>query len=339
MQKKQPPQQPLSELRQDLVSGNWTLISPARAARPHAPTSAAAQKQITKANCPFEDLIVAAGGKKPLLQYGTSKLWRLGIIENKYPALRHEAACPAFFKDGPYQHLGGVGRHEILVTRDHQKNFSQLSPGAAFEVFLATAERFRALKEDPCLQYMLLFQNYGVSAGASQPHPHYQIITTPVTPPGVAHSLEGARQYFEKHQRCVHCVMINHELKAKKRIIYENEHAVVFAPFASTYKYELRVFPKHHHARFEQTPEEELSAVSLALQKALGALRKSLRDPDYNFLVHTAPLKDESSYKRYHWHIEITPRLQIFAGFEIGTGMVINPVAPEDAAAILRKYI
>lgn len=131
--------------------------------------------------------------------------------------------------------------------------------------------------------------------------------------------------------------MIDWEKKQKKRIVYENAGAIAFTPFVSKNTYEIRVFPKTHLPFFENTLDEEIDYAVDALQSVLKKVEKNLNDPDYNFFIHTAPIKNKEKYKMYHWHIEVVPKLSINAGFELGTGMEINEVDPDQAAALLRK--
>ena len=125
-------------------------------------------------------------------------------------------------------------------------------------------------------------------------------------------------------------------LKKKKRIIYENKGAIVFAPFVSREPFELRIFPKKHSPYFENTLDIDLSYIADALQFALKRIEKKLDDADYNFFIHTAPLKNKKRYSHYHWHIEVLPKLNISAGFELSTGIEINVVDPDFAANILK---
>ena len=328
-----------SEFRQDLVSGDWVLIAPGRSSRKHNLKALTKKtKSVPIAKCPFEDLLQASA-KPPLLQYGNDGKWRLAIIENKYPALTHHDSCPIPLTSGPYHHLAGDGRHEILITRDHRLNFSQLKPVAAGEVLRALAERARGFATDPCLEYVSIFQNYGARAGASQSHPHYQLLALPVVPPRMAHSLLGSRRYFSSHRTCGHCAMIEFERGYKQRIVYENQGAIALSPYAAKNRFELRVFPKKHLAFFERSSEDVLTAVAEALQATLQSLRKAIYDPPYNFFIHTGPIRRRAEYEHYHWHIEIFPAIMNYAGFEPGTGVIINETDPDEAATILKKAL
>lgn len=352
-----------SELRQDLVSGEWIIVAPYRLRRPGDLIKKIAKRKISPKNtCPFENPL-KSGHKKAVLIYPvrnsppkrpfgrlaesrtgvvsngvypeTGK-WELQIIQNKFPALVHKNKKAVFKKHGRYNILSGVGHHELLITADHYKNFEGLSLSKALHVFQAFRDRYLVLMNDKNISYVSIFQNWGPAAGASIYHPHYQIIALPVVPPDVTRSLLGSRKYFKKHKTCVHCAIIKQETKDKKRIIFENSRAVAFSPFASPNPYEIAIFPKRHLPFFENTFDEDLEGVAEALKFALHKIRKNLKDPDYNFFLHTSPVRQKENYKHYHWHIEILPKFSVLGGFEFGTGAMINVVEPDEAAEILR---
>jgi len=324
-----------SEFRRDMVSGDWVVIAPKRAARPEQFFSKTKRKRVARSTCPFEDP-QKNGNDEPVLFYTDEKGWVIQVIPNKFPVLAHRELCAMKSEKGPYQVMEGVGHHDIVITRDHYTNFAHLSDEMANRVFKAFQERCHAMANDACVKYISMFHNWGPSAGASIYHPHYQILSLPIIPPDVFRSLRGSAAYFEKTGKCVHCAMVEFERKGKKRVVYENKEAIVFAPFVSREPFELRVFPKKHFPYFEDTDERTMHFIVDALQKALLLLEVQLRDPDYNFFIHTAPIRDKEKYGHYHWHIEIQPKTSIAAGFELGTGVEVNVVDPDDAAAMLR---
>ncbi|MDP3725266.1 MAG: HIT domain-containing protein [Nanoarchaeota archaeon] len=335
-----------SELRKDIVSGEWVVIAPKRAGRPTDFIKKIERHVASVRECPFEHPEEKESGIS-LLVYpsdafqSTSRLnkrdrWRVQIIRNKYPAFQHERKCSPPVSRGLYEVMEGVGYHHLLVTRDHRKNFSDLSPKEAFLVFQAFAEHYRDLARDRCVQYISFFQNWGSRAGASVYHPHYQIIALPIIPPDISRSLQGALRYYKKHKECVHCAILRWESKEEKRIIYESKNVVAFCPFVSRESFEVRIFPKKHIPHFEDSSPSLLQEVSLALQKVLYVLRKKLKDPDYNFFLHSAPVYQSEKHGYYHWHFEVMPKMSISAGFELGTGIEVTVVDPDDAAKLLR---
>lgn len=329
--------QSVSELRQDIVSGDWVVVATGRGKRPH---DFLKQKRTTlrqtKKLCPFEHLrpsnILASYS---LHKKTESENW-ITVISNKYPAFGR-GVCSLFHTVGPYQWTEGVGSHELVVTRDHSRSFAQMSQDEAELVIRAYQDRYLALKDGECAEYISIFHNHGLLAGASIAHPHSQIIAIPVIPPDIARSILGSAHYFSEKHACVHCVMIRHELREKKRLVYENNFFLLFAPFASKASFELRIFPKKHQPHFEIMVEQERRALADILLQALGRLSRGLKDTDYNFFIHTAPTKDTKEFHHYHWHIEILPKTGIWAGFEIGTGIEISTIAPEAAAKFLRQ--
>lgn len=120
--------------------------------------------------------------------------------------------------------------------------------------------------------------------------------------------------------------------------MFENEHFVVFCPYASRAAFEMWVVPKRNNAYFERITDEEKYACGEALKNALMSIFKGLEDPAYNFYIHTAPC-DGQEYNHYRWHIEIVPRTAVWAGFELSTGIEVSTIEPEIAAPFLRSQL
>lgn len=336
----------MSELRQDLVSGDWVIIAPGRARRPDSYGKNKTKRiPAPKRACPFEDL--AKSGNTPLALYSSRGVvrgadaargagsWDVAVIPNKYPALVHEAVCAAPFSHGIYQAMTGVGSQELIVTRDHNKSFSALAPATAARLFGVFQDRHRVAGQDPCLVYATTFLNYGPSVGSSVWHPHYQFAALPFVPPHILHSLHGAKQYFKRHHRCVRCDIITQEKKEKKRVIAENAFAIAFAPYASKRPFEAAILPKTHVPRFVDASPRVLAGIASLAQLVLRRLKQYAGDPDLNFFVHDAPL-DGKPHPYHHSHVEVVPNVSRLGGLEYSTYIDINVVDPEMAAHVLR---
>ncbi len=330
----------IDEFRKDIVSGQWVLISTERAKR--KPKEPEPRLHQSRDSCPFEDPI-ASNGENPLIVFShgqrvqSPENWTTLVVPNKYPALTR-GICGPIIHQGPFEVSAGHGFHELVITRDHDKSFAQFTPEEAKEVLQVYRDRYREIAQDNCGAYVSIFHNHGASAGASIYHNHSQIISTPIVPPHVMESLRGSERYFREHGKKVHAVMIDWEMSQGKRVIYENEKFICIAPFASRSPYEVRIFPKTDSAYFEKVADEDLRQLAEALTTILRKMYVLLDNPDYNFFIHTSPIKNEGGvvYEDYRWHIEIAPRLGIAAGFELATAIYINSVDPDQAATELR---
>ena len=167
-------------------------------------------------------------------------------------------------------------------------------------------------------------------------HTHSQLIALPIVPKRVQDELRGCERYFDYRDRCVYCDILHHELDEQQRVICETTGFVAFAPFVSRFPYEVCIAPKYHRADFVLVPPGELTDLAQALRETLRRIRVALRNPSYNFILHTAPIED-GNREDYHWHFELIPILTRVAGFEWGSGFYINPTPPEVAAADLRN--
>jgi UDPglucose--hexose-1-phosphate uridylyltransferase len=339
--------QNVSELRQDLISGDWMVVATGRGKRPNAFKDMGRQKFEQKiSECPFEDPQVFGHGEPLLIYYeddkkrrlkGVKKLvkeWSLQVIKNRYPALG-PGDCSDTYREGPYTLMDGAGFHEIIITRDHDKHLALMSPERVEEVLKAYQERYLALMEHKCVNYIFVFHNHGREAGATIPHPHSQLIAMPILPADVRRSIRGAKEYHDEHKKCVHCLTLNWE-REERRCIFQNEHFIVFSPFVPRVNFEVRVYPRKHQPNFEKITDIERKYLAEALQQALYRLYKGLSDPAYNFFIHTAPC-DGKDYAYYHWHIEILPKTNTWAGIELGTGVEVITIKPEEVAGFLRK--
>ena len=334
----------MSELRQDIISGDWVILAPGRAARPKfLDEKKKARTPSPKAACPFENL-EKSGNWPPILVYPGKDLlnnkWKIAVIRNKYPALIPSNVCSTPTKHGMYHGMTGIGAHNLIITHDHYKNFADLEPAMAAKLLETIQTCHMLAAEDRCAEYVSSFFNWGPGSGASIWHPHYQVLVLPMVPAHTVHSLRGAHRYFEKHKRCVRCDMIKSEKKEKTRIIEENKYAIAFAPYASKHPLEVAILPKKHESSFRGASKAVIAGTAELLQSVMKRIKKYANDPDLNFFVHDAPLTHGNyrhrDYRYHHWHIEVIPKISTAAGFELSTWIDINTVDPDHAAAILR---
>ncbi len=320
-------QQTDSELRLDLVSGDWVVVATSRARRPEAfAKDKRVIEEISPDKCPFCKSEIL---KKAILRHGN-----VIVIPNDFPAFSYGDDLNRR-SEGPNQIMNGVGFHEVIITLDHKRQMSQFAKNEIKEVLDVYQMRYKELINKKFIKYVSIFHNHGKEAGASLTHPHSQLIAIPVTDPDLRSSINGAESYYKEYERCVYCTMIEWDLKDGRRIIYENEKFVVLCPFAPQISFEVRIYPKEHEACFETIDEKEKDLFSDALQIALSKIYKGLNDPAYNFYIHTSPA-DYHNHKYYHWHLAVMPKTSTYAGFELSTGIEISTIEPEMAAEFLK---
>ncbi|HEY6419572.1 MAG TPA: galactose-1-phosphate uridylyltransferase [Candidatus Binataceae bacterium] len=328
----------MPELRKDPVVGRWVIMSTERSKRPSDFNKAregrkggpcvfcAGMEHLT----PPEVLSYREPGTVP-----NQPGWRVRAVPNKFPALRIEGAAGRR-GEGLYDLMNGIGAHEVVIeTPDHDQTMADITPRQIEEVLWAYRDRVLDLARDERFRYVLIFKNHGAEAGASLEHPHSQLIALPILPLSVQQELRGSSDYYQLKERCIFCDIVSQEAQARSRVILENELFIVVCPFAARFPFELVMIPKVHSSHFEFATASEYRALAHSIKATLGALKTALSDPPFNYIIHSAPLREPES-KHYHWHLEITPALTKVAGFEVGTGFYINPMPPEDAAAHLR---
>lgn len=327
--------EPVSELRQDLVTGDWVVIATAREKRPDQ-FIGVPEKQGAHFD-PFADPEESGQEKDVLIYRHGAEGWSTRVFPNKYPAFARGKKA----KDlsiGPYTAQAGVGYHELIVMRDAEKTFPHLETWRVAEVFDAYQERYVALMNKKSVAAIQIFHNHGKASGASQSHPHSQLMAVPVVDPDLSKSLEGAQRFYKAHKKNVFQTILDFEISESERIVFENEHFIAYCPFASRAAFHMTILPKRHNPYFERITEEEKYAVAESLQMVLLALYEGLENPAYNFYIRTAPC-DGRLYPYYRWHIDIIPRTAIWGGFELAAGIEISTLEPEKAAQFLRTIL
>jgi UDPglucose--hexose-1-phosphate uridylyltransferase len=237
--------------------------------------------------------------------------------------------------EGLYDRISGVGAHEVVIEApEHDARIEELPVSHLAEVLLAFRERMIDLARDSRLEYVMVFKSHGEQSAAPITHAHSQLIATPIVPMMVEEELAGGLQHFRIKQRCIWCDIVRQE-HGGGRVVIEEQGFMALAPFAPRVPFETWVLPVGHRSSFEATSAEELLALAGLLGELLRRMAKTLGDPPYNLMLHSAPLRARA-LDHFHWHLEIVPTLTDLAGFEWGTGFFINPTPPEEAARYLR---
>ena len=263
------------------------------------------------------------------------KDWLIRIVPNLYPAFTppDEGEITKIGK-GDFLLERATGHHEVIVeSPNHDEHPGVARVSQLIHVVDAYIDRLRELSSKPYVKYISIFRNHGLEAGASLSHAHTQLIATPIIPKIVEEELKACEQRFKKTKKCAFCDIIEKENRSA-RFIWENKDFTIFAPWASVHPFEFWVFPKKHQCCLLDLSGAEVKSLAEALRVSLGGLKSMVGDPPYNFGFHQIT---DGSCNYYHWHLEVYPRLSIWAGFEKSTGIFINVVLPEDAAKHLRE--
>lgn len=199
------------------------------------------------------------------------------------------------------------------------------------EALLAEACRaLAAARASGQTDYLQVVQNWGAQAGARTNHLCLDLYDLPQIPHRVAEEMGGAARFVIREGECPFCRLVRDELRRPERLVWEDASSVAFAPYASRSAFEVWIVPRAHEADFGRATAPDVAATAEALRQVLSRLASSLDGPPYNLVLHSAPLREQVD-ATYHWHWEIHPRLREIAGLELGTGLPVNSVSPEDA--------
>ena len=310
----------MPELRRDELSGRWVLLAPGRATRPHTFPASSGGARTTPANCPFcpgnEQLtppeVYRTGDGAP-----DTPGWRVRVVPNLYPIVGGADAGP-----------GATGAHEVVVLSPaHEASFGQLDWQQATEVLTVLRDRARHhLAAGRAFVQVVI--NHGRAAGASIEHPHAQIVALDLLPPAVA-------QAVERFEDAGHDLVMADIDRAGDDLRLVDEPVAAWCPRAGSAPYELRLALGSPGARFDEAGDDDTRLLADATRSVLARLGTATGDAPYNLVVHTGP--PGAGDKSFHWYVEVQTRLGVVAGFEQGTGILVNTVPPELAARELRE--
>jgi UDPglucose--hexose-1-phosphate uridylyltransferase len=320
-----------NQLRRNPLTGRWVTIASSRASRPQDFVTRLLEVEAAGDRpCPF-----CPGNEEatpPALEtYGPQGEWLVRVVPNLYPAFAGTAPMDVELRSELHVHAPASGLHEVLIfAPEHQMRLNELDDRRVALVMAALRDRIEDHSRHTEIAYTQAIVNYGREAGASLEHPHAQLIGIPFVPGEIDDEYRGIAEH---PSRCLLCDTVDQELVDGERIVLADDHAVVIAPWWSGAPYEMLILPRAHAAQMPSAHPHDVVAVGCAMRDALRRLHHVLGDVAYNVVVHTAP---HQALGTYHWHIHLLPRTSTQAGFEQGTGVLINTVAPEVAAADLR---
>jgi UDPglucose--hexose-1-phosphate uridylyltransferase len=296
----------MQQLLVDALTGDQVVLAPARALRPDT-FRVQPQPPSSSAACPFCD---GHESETPpeVMRFGPGAPdtpgWDVRVVPNKYPIVGD----------------GVAGAHEVVILSPaHDADFARITVSAGTDVFMALRER-AAFHLAAGLVHAQPFFNHGKAAGASIAHPHAQLVVLGTVPARVATRL----QRFAADPRV---------LAADQEHFVSEGPAPVWSPRAPSSPYLLRCAAVDSGPRFDQASDDDIRAVVTAVHHAVARLHEVFGDLAYNLIVESAPRGHDGPFR---WWVDIVPRLTVLAGFEIGTGMWVNIVAPDAAAAALR---
>lgn len=303
-----------SEIRKDYIQEKYVIIAPKRGKRPHDVIKAKDHHKPlnTCVLCP-ESL----KDTKALYQIGKGDKWSLKVIANKFPAVSKT-------------NKKAYGQQEVVVeSPDHTKEIEDLSVKQIADLLTAYQVRTKEISKDKKIEYILIFKNDGGVAGASLQHSHSQIFATEFLPPHLLDKSKRQQEYTLEHGTCVYCDVIAKESKSP-RLIWQDKNMIAFCPYASMFNYEVWIMPKKHQDNITDLSKDAKLSMAKILKHILTKI--SQLDLPYNFYFHQLINDDDQ-----HLYLKVVPRGSVWAGVEIGSGLIINPIPPEEAAEFYRK--
>jgi UDPglucose--hexose-1-phosphate uridylyltransferase len=323
------------EVRVDPLTGLKAIVAGDRAGRPGGGPSTTAAEPIDRERDPFAE---GHEDRTPPELYAVrpdggpadSPGWTVRVVPNLYPALDDASPEPEPFANRDlFSAAPARGAHEVIVNApDPVSSLADLQREQVVAAVEVWRERIAVHAERAACVHLIV--NERREAGASLPHTHAQLYALDFVPAAIARERERFGAYATRTMGGnLLGDLVQEEVRLRERIVAIDDEAVLMAPFGSRLPYQLMLAPRTPRARFEDAGPTGAALLHEGLQRLARVLGSS---PPLNLWVRTAPRGAD----HFGWRIDVVPRLTHMAGLELGTGVHLNVVAPEQAAAALR---
>ena len=320
-------------LHHDPLTSRTVFVAPGRAQRPN-------ELEGATIRCPFcagnesltpPDLLRTPGS--------LAEPWRARIVPNRYPIVTAAAIGRPADANQTVAPRPAHGVHEVVIESPaHVRSILAIEPADWRDVWEMCRERLATLADQGGLTWATVFKNSGVRAGASLEHVHSQLVAVDFVPPALEAELIAADRSADPFGDLVRTA------ETEDRIVDEAGDLVAIVPPAPRQPFETWILPREPDHYFHATTSDRVAALADLTRSLVGRLDRLLPQADYNWWLHQPPFTRHPVCgpslpvpARWHWHLEIMPRINGLAGFELGAGCHITTARPQESARLLRE--
>jgi len=327
----------MPDIRLNLIARKWVIIAKEKGKRPQDLILRKVKKIRPEflESCPF-----CPGNERKtpdeIFRIHDDRGWRLRVVRNKFSRLSEEGEKRRW-EQGLKKGVNGVGIHELVIeTPLHNLTTTTMTAEQLTDLIQTYRDRLTEVYKDTRVEHVVIFKNNGPLAGASIEHPLSQVVGIPVTPIQIRDRFESSKKFFNETGNCLMCKTISDELHDGERVLLNTEHFLSFIPYAALSAFHIWIFPKRHCGSFAAIRPKEIRDLAITLKTTISMLSRALEYPDFNYTIRSGK-PDNADSECIHWYLSIVPRVDTATGFELGSGMHINPLAPEEGAEYLRS--
>ena len=327
----------MADLRYDPLTGVWVAIAQHRVQRPIELISVDSKpKPLVCPFCPGNEsqtphaIAVFRGDGTIAPEDPVVSNWMLRVIPNKFPSLSQSEAN---LTCGPYECFAGDGLQELVIpTPRHVSSLSHLSQQEMLICLAACQQRVAVMRNESGIEHITLFMNCRSAAGATLEHIHLQIAGSPLLNDYLLHRNRRNDINMERNGESLLATLLHWELEQGERIVAQTERFVMLCPYASRFSFQVWIMPRSSDSVFERCSPDDNREIADLCQRYVRRLEQIHDQPAYNLLLQLAPNRHQENE---HWLLELFPRFNHIAGYEIGTNIWVNPTSPEEAARCL----
>jgi UDPglucose--hexose-1-phosphate uridylyltransferase len=354
----------MNEMRRDPITAKWVIVDKEadveRVVRQLQTAVAKSAKGTSPGECDFcpgnekktpPSVMELANGQFHYQKQNPD--WQVRVVPNHHPVFRIEGDLSRRSVRG-YDVMDALGAHEMIIEHRNHTDWDEMDSEEVSAILGVYLERMKDLSKDERFGHLFLFKNSGQQSNSSMSHPNSTLIASPSVPERVRRELNHTRQHFNMKERCLFCDVINEELRQKNGntgVVKAYSNLVTLCPFFAAHPFETWILPRKHSSDYRAVDRSLLPELAKALQDNLRVIKTIFGKLSYSLLLFTRPNKvwgGDRDYwttidSDYHWHFKFFPRFPKQGGFHgnfsAGSGYMVNQIAPEAAARLLRNQM
>jgi UDPglucose--hexose-1-phosphate uridylyltransferase len=328
--------------RQNILTGEWVLVSPHRTKRPWNGAEYALPDDERPEYVP--DCYLCPGNKRANGE--VNPLYKKTFaFTNDFSALLPDAGNEKLNEKNLLIAKAEKGICRVVnFSPKHNLTLAEMKKKDIEEVIMTWRREFEELGSRRNINYVQIFENKGALMGNSNSHPHCQIWAQSSMPMEALKEQKKQAAYYRKSGgKSLLADYAILEAEAGERVVFRNASFIVVVPFWAVWPFETIIIPFEKFTNILELGRDEIRDFAEAIKVITSKYDRLFNVSfPYSSGIHQAPT-DGKKHDEWRMHMHFYPpllRSATIKKFMVGYELLAEPqrdLTPEYCAGVLKK--